>query len=76
MSEILGTWYFPHLLQEDPRVEYIKFNDKGEYIYNDGLGRLESSYTIKAPGVLSIKQPSSKLAEYQYEVSQSNNKTL
>lgn len=69
MNNILGTWYFPHiLLQDDVRVEYLKFKENEEYIYNDGLGRSESTFTYKEPNLLILKLPSSsKEVIYEYE---------
>jgi hypothetical protein len=70
MNNILGTWYFPHiLLQDDIRVEYLKFKENDEYIYNDGLGRSESTFTHKEPNLIILKLPSSsKEVTYEYEL--------
>lgn len=70
MSTIIGTWYFPHvLLQDDPRAEYIKFTDANDYIYNDGLGRLESTYTLGDNNSVILKSPtSSKELVYDFEL--------
>lgn len=70
MNKILGTWYFPHiLLQDNAKVEYLKFKENDEYIYNDGIGRSESTFMHKEPNLIILKLPSSsKEATYEYEL--------
>lgn len=78
MSIIIGTWYFPHvLLQDDPRAEYIKFTDTDEYIYNDGLGRLESTYTLGENNSVILKSPtSSKELVYEFELVEQGKRSM
>lgn len=78
MSTIIGTWYFPHvLLQDDPRAEYIKFTDADEYIYNDGLGRLESTYSLSGTNSVVLKSPtSSRELVYEFELIEHGSKNM